>query len=729
MSKDFVKSTTRRLFAFALVVLLLSQAAMSLMSWGFIQNNLLPEMDRKAATLGDSTRDRILYALGVGIPFDQLAGMESFFNSTLLGNDDIGYLAITTPEGRLIYHSTTATEVLQQHLGGIAPRLLQDGQTMAGAVIRTPFEAALNSGDTRQLGGVAAGYVDNALPLIHNGTTLGLLHVGVDEAFVHQRIEDIVFDIGIVMVTSLLFAFELLLFVSVLGLLGPMRLMSNQLGAMASGHFGQMLSSRVATDFGMIVTGLNERVIRVNEAFRRTLDTLNSLPQATRERVSSDVEATLTRLRDRFDLPKDGRLRELRMSELVDVRFLTFLFMFGEFLSRPFFPLYVQEKLVPIPGISEAMLMALPITAFMLTHVLTTPYSARLIRRYGARKAYIAGALLSTIGLIGTGMAFQMVDLVLWRVLSGAGYAVMFMACQAYVVVNTAPESRAQGISMFVGGLMAAEICAPAIGGILADRIGFQLVFILGAAVSLLSAGLALRQMRQDTPTDSGPQKTSDSFMKAFLALMRNPRFAGTVIFGAVPAKLLLTGFLFYLAPIYLTQLGSSQSEIGRYLMTYGLANAFLGWLFARWVDRWNLHVAAVAFGGLLTGFGLVFGALWELPLLVLAGIIALGVAQSITISAQVALISRLGAAEARIYGDAAVLSVFRLVERLGSAAGPFIVGLFVTVWGASTAMMASGILGLAAAALFMLVFLLTRSRPAPVPKDNPPSVTGSASA
>lgn len=78
------------------------------------------------------------------------------------------------------------------------------------------------------------------------------------------------------------------------------------------------------------------------------------------------------------------------------------------------------------------------------------------------------------------------------------------------------------------------------------------------------------------------------------------------MLFAAIPAKLLLNGFLFFLVPLTLYELGNSRSEIGRVVMLYGLAALFLGPMFARLADRFAIHGLLIGVGGLLTGIGLI---------------------------------------------------------------------------------------------------------------------------
>lgn len=714
---DAVQSTKRRLSGFVAVALLLAQAGIAYVAWTLFERELLPEMDRTAYTVGVLTQERITHALSLGIPYDELQGMRPFLDATLSKTPDLGYLAVTDHAGKVLYSSSSTPS-------GIAPflRLGSLALQASGGDVTTEggYRIVRNRSDDVAAGMALEGtYQDVALALTSpaTGAVIGALHVGLDEEAVARQVKDIGFDIGIVMLTSLLFALEVLLFIATFSFIGPMRLVEQQLSRLSEGRFGQVITTKAPAAMRDVIDSLNGRVRNLQDAFGRLSSRLEDLPADIRSRANADLEPVLHRLQERFDLGQQ-RLQELRVTDLVDVRLLTFLFMFAEFLSRPFFPLYAQGLVEgPVFGISEAVLIGLPITAFMLVHALATPVTAALIGRLGCRRTYILGAALSTAGLLGTGMASGLFDLIAFRMLSGAGYAVMFMACQAYVVGNTSPENRGQGIAMFVSGLMAAEICAPAIGGILADRIGYSWVFFLGGTVAFLSAVLAVRQMPMDREPAGGagraPRSKGPGFLVAGGALLRNPRFAVTVVFASIPAKLVLTGVLFYLAPVYLTELGATKSEIGRYLMTYGLASVLLASFLARLVDRAGAHIFAVGLGGAMSGAVLLLALVWPSPYMVLTAVATIGVAQAMTISAQLALVSRVGATEAKIYGDAAVLGVFRLVERIGSAAGPFVVALFVSAFGAGPAMAATGGVLLVMTAVFALVFVFSRSHTA----------------
>ena len=105
------------------------------------------------------------------------------------------------------------------------------------------------------------------------------------------------------------------------------------------------------------------------------------------------------------------------------------------------------------------------------------------------------------MGLAGTGLAFNFFDLLGWRALTAVGYAFLYTACQGYVIANAPEQRRAEGGALFVSGLMAGSICGPAIGGILADRIGYTATFSCAAALALGAGLMAMNLLGGSTLT------------------------------------------------------------------------------------------------------------------------------------------------------------------------------------------------------------------------------------
>src|SRR5690606_15791751 len=98
-----------------------------------------------------------------------------------------------------------------------------------------------------------------------------------------------------------------------------------------------------------------------------------------------------------------------------------------------------------------------------------------------------------------------------------------------------------------VAGIMLADICGPAVGGIVANHVGHEATFMLGGAMAALSVGLALLLMdppRTDAPAPPRPTRA------AFVGLLGNWPLLGLLMFAAVTADLILSGILYYVVTL-----------------------------------------------------------------------------------------------------------------------------------------------------------------------------------
>lgn len=648
----------RRLFAFVLVVLMLSQLAVAFLAWSAAQQHFLPELERKAQTVSLSLANKITRALGYGIALDKLVGVEEFFADVRKQNADLAFLALTDPQGKVLFRSGNG-------------------------------EPASRPGDPLNV----------SVDVLVEGGKVGQIHVGVDPDYIATRVAGLRYDIAIILITSLLMAFEVLLFLVTLNLSAPVQRVIQFMARMSAGDFRQGL---VAQSTDSLVSALNRMQAGVNQAYAEVLR-LGSEP--LRRAAAMPLLESLQK-RFKFAAAGESAVAEQR---LVAVRILTGIFMFAEMLSRPFLPLYAGAMSDHGLGLSEGLRASLPITAFLLGVALSMPMAGRWSDLVGRRRSYMAGALLVAAGLACASLVPEYFVFVLARAGTGVGYALMYMACQGFVLDNTDESSRGRGFAMFVSAISIAEICAPAIGGVLADRIGYRAVFMVGACFAALAAVMASVVLKNLNVSQS---KAAPTQRLRLSSLAGNYRFWTLAVLSGIPAKLLFTGFFTFLVPVLLSGFGNSQSEIGRSTMIYGFISVALGPVFAYLAERFKAHALLVGVGGLFNGAGLLAILFLDGQDAVLCAIAAVGLGQSMSISSQLVLVTRVTQKQARLLGAGQIVGLFRLMERLGAAAGPLLAGALLTVLGASQAMLALGGLALVASLLFSLAYMLTGRAP-----------------
>ncbi|WP_247871966.1 MFS transporter [Azospirillum sp. TSO35-2] len=400
-------------------------------------------------------------------------------------------------------------------------------------------------------------------------------------------------------------------------------------------------------------------------------------------------------------------------TSVAGMRFALFLFMLAEELSRSFLPLYARALYTPVPGLSDTLVMGLPIGLFMLLVAVFTPVAGVWADRFGSRRTLLLGTLPAVAGFAGTAMAQSLPELLLWRSACALGYAVMFIGAQGFIARHTPARHRARGMAQFVAAVIVAGLCGAPIGGILADHLGERATFLVSALLALAAAVAAATLLPADRiePSQARPVRLRDA-----TGLLANPRFLALLLFSSVPTKLMLTGYLFYLVPVSLHAAGETPAGIGRMMMTYGLTIVVLGPWVSRIADRTGRHALFAGLGGLVGGLGTL--VILQAPGVpgILAGIAALGGAHAFNNATQLALVPDVCREECARIGSTSVFAVYRLLERGGSVLGPLMAAALADRFGVQTALGALGGLGMLCGTAFCAVFLLAPNAAAPVP-------------
>ncbi|WP_451976930.1 MFS transporter [Azospirillum endophyticum] len=388
------------------------------------------------------------------------------------------------------------------------------------------------------------------------------------------------------------------------------------------------------------------------------------------------------------------------------MRAALFLFMLAEELSRSFLPLYTRDLYAPVPGLSETLMMGLPIGLFMFLVAVFTPFAGTWADRFGGRRTLLIGTLPAVAGFAGTAMAGSLVELLLWRSACALGYAVMFIGAQGFVARHTPADRRARGMAQFVAAVIVAGLCGAPLGGILADQFGYRATFAVSALLALAAVvAVTLLPAERVERVQGRPFRMGDAG-----ALLANPRFLALLMFSSVPTKLMLTGYLFYLVPVSLHAAGETPAGIGRLMMTYGLIIVLLGPWVSRMADRTGRHALFAGLGGLVGGAG-TLAILQEQGVAgILIGIAALGVAHAFNNATQLALVPEVCRADCARMGESSVFAVYRLLERGGSVIGPLLAAAVADRFGIQAALVALGVLGMLCGTAFCAVFLLIPS-------------------
>lgn len=171
----------------------------------------------------------------------------------------------------------------------------------------------------------------------------------------------------------------------------------------------------------------------------------------------------------------------LEHNQLLMISIATVLVMAGQGVISPVLPLFAKEF-----GVGSAAI-GLTLSSFALARLILNVPLGILSDRYGRRILLVWGPLVTGIGMVGSGFAFGIVDLLAWRFIAGAGSAMYMTGAQIYLSDISTPENRARFIGTNQGALLLGTSIGPAVGGILAEFWGLRAPFIVVGVAALFA--------------------------------------------------------------------------------------------------------------------------------------------------------------------------------------------------------------------------------------------------
>lgn len=662
----------------AVLAILLSTSMLTMFSLQFMEERLAPELHKRSQTIGESLRDVVVRVTSYGMPFDAMNGMNDYLTSVAEQYDDLSYLAITNNRHEVLYRKGEIPVDYKRHF-----TMGEDNSTV-----------------------LVNGFYNTTLMISNaQGTALGHLHIGQDKGIIQQRLKDSFLDIATVVVVAILMSFELLFFLMMFTISTPVNSLKDLLTKVSNGDFSHIVDIDTRDEIGRFTNRINQALLKLNDAYYTLSERINTLKFSLGEEKVNRVIGRYIDTATRINLFTPPECAQKVSTELTQyIRPALFLLVFSESLSLSFFPIYVDAFYEPVAGLSREMVIGLPISVFMLVWALSLPSAGGWSDRVGRRRSFMIGAVITTIGLVLTGLSQTMYDLLLWRSITAVGYGIVFITCQGYITDHTHAGNRTRGMAMFLAGFFSGSLCGAAIGGILADHVGYQMTFFLSGGLSMAAAVFVYRFIHEHKQ-DTAQAPIRKATMSDYIKVLSNGRFLVLTLFAAIPAKMALTGFLYYTGPLYMSSLGTDQSSIGRVMMAYGIAMIAFSPLIGNIADRIKCRAVLVTAGGLLSSLALLLLYYENGLYAILASITLLGVAHAIGVSPQITLMTEISKEHADEIGLGTSIGIFRLIERLGNVSGPIISGLLITVYGYPGAFVGIGIITLVGIIIFAAMF------------------------
>jgi MFS family permease len=673
--------------AAVLLGLVLAVVSLAMLARSTGSGLVVQALERNSTAIGSALRIQFEKALSVGMALNDWVGVDTVFRDHLARHREVSFFALLDAEGRPILFVPGA------QMGEAARAQVQQALVSGQAAADAPFQVTRTALASPPNGTLAV------------ATPVGTLLTGYPRNYIDQQVNAVVVDLFVAVLIAVILVAEFLRYAGQRFAWGGLlrfrafaRHLSQGMLAVRSPLPAESPAGPAADRLGQLGAALNRRL----DALR--LRHTHALQHAARR---PELLGRLTAWAERHRLHAATVLPR-GLGDMAHLRLVVFLTALSDEMTRPFLAVHVANLDGPL-ALSNEVLAGIPLTTFLLTWALSQPFGAALLGRWGARRCLGGATALVGLGLLATATASNWWAVTLLRGFTGLGFGFVLIFAQTLMLRLGRESGRAGAIAEFVGAVVAAGICGPVLGGLVAVKLGTPWALAAAGLCALVALALAGQVA---TPPSGAEQAGFPLSLRSLKATLGNRRLLMLLGFSAIPGKLAATAVLLMVVPLAVAEMGESPSLAGRLLLLYFLGFLLVAGTAGRLSDRWKARKPFVAVGGVVTAAGCLagygVGGVWGLVLLCTLT----GLGQAWLSSPQIVLATQLANEKAAGVDGEVVLGIYRLIERLGGALGPVLAAHLIERHGLPGAQLALGLLLAGGSAAVAVSFGWWRSAP-----------------
>ena len=233
---------------------------------------------------------------------------------------------------------------------------------------------------------------------------------------------------------------------------------------------------------------------------------------------------------------------------------------------------------------------SLPLTAFVIVYMLTSPLFGSLADRWSRKALIAAGVALWSLATAGAALATGFVSFMIARSLVGVGEAAYATISPSLISDYYPPDRRNRILTFFYVAIPVGAALGFTIGGLVGHAYGWRTAFLVCGLPGLLAAGLVLLiKEPQRGGLDPHPVREVPSWPEALRVLRRTAPYLFAVA-GYVAVTWAGGGMADWFPTFLSRYRGMNTAEAGSLTGTAtvvgGLAGTLVGGLLADWLKR-----------------------------------------------------------------------------------------------------------------------------------------------
>lgn len=364
----------------------------------------------------------------------------------------------------------------------------------------------------------------------------------------------------------------------------------------------------------------------------------------------------------------------------------TFFLSIGEGVLVPTLPLYARDFDVSLT------LVTLAIGAVGVGTLLANVPAGFLVARVGGRRVMLAGTGVLAAASLALPFSAFFVQVIAYRIAAGLGTALWSISRFAFIAEAVPLMHRGRTTALFGGMNRAGMFIGPALGGVLANRVGMEAALISAGVAALLAFATAIPFVREGSGAPVVARRGSMIGGLIHVAKSRPNDVAAASVANFL-AQLIRAGRTTLLPLVGAFSLGLDVETLGLIIGIGSLIDMVLFLPAGVIMDRFGRKFSSVPSFLTLAGGMVVAAMAFDAPSLLAASIL-LGIGNGVGSGSMMTLGADLAPPDAR--GE--FLGFWSLIGNAGSTGGPVVVGGLADLWSLQVAGLVVAGLGLAAA-------------------------------
>lgn len=331
-----------------------------------------------------------------------------------------------------------------------------------------------------------------------------------------------------------------------------------------------------------------------------------------------------------------------------------------------------------------AFMIGLLIAVYDFAELFAKPLAGFVADRRGMKLMLLIGLVVFIIG----SLLFLIIHpklLLLVRFIQGLGAAAL-STVSISLVAKFFPKGRGRAFGIYNAIKGAGYVISPVLGGWLAHRYGFAMIFVVSAGVGI-AALLASFFLPRDKNEKADLEDDDELSLKQFFLIFKEPRLLP--IYAVIVINMFLVGILFGFLPVYLHSIGYTALQSGSVISTATLSYLLVQPIAGHLADK--IEIRFTVLFGLFLAAAAIIATTFTSGGMLLAVVIIAGLGIGTVWTNSDTLVSVL--ADKRQLG--ASIGAAQSFKEVGDMVGPLVVGLITQFFGVRVAFVSCGALAL----------------------------------